>query len=209
MAEYPDRTQLQQIIAGLKEGVLLIEPDRALTYANHSFLEMHGVHELDELGRSVDAYLGNYVVRNRAGEALAPEQTPIERAAAGLAFDIVVDVSRTSKPKRAWSHRVRSLVVKTPAGLPDCHVLVSADMTEHVEAEERFELMFSANPAPAAICRLSDLRFVRVNEGFLQLTGYAPADVLGHSVYEIDVLERAENRELAIQPSRPGGRSPR
>ena len=47
--------------------------------------------------------------------------------------------------------------------------------------------MFPANPAPV-ICRLSDLRFVKLNEGFLELTGLKREDVLGRSVYEVDVL---------------------
>jgi PAS domain S-box-containing protein len=204
MTEYPDRTQLQEIIAGIKEGVILIEPDQAITYANHSALEMHGVHHLDDLGRSVDSYLANYLVRSRTKQPFDRGQTPIERAAAGQWFDVLVEVSRRDQQERDWTHRVRSLVVKTPAGLPDCHVLVCADMTGHVEAEARFDLMFSANPAPAAICRLSDLRFIKVNEGFLQLSGYAHEDVVGHSVYEIDVLERAEKRELAIQRLKAG-----
>lgn len=204
MTEYPDRTQLQEIIAGMKEGVILIEPDRAITYANHSALEMHGVDLLDDLGRSIDAYLANYAVLSRTKQPMERGRSPIERAAAGEWFDVLVEVSRRDRPNRDWTHRVRSLVVKTPAGLPDCHVLVCADMTGHVQAEERFDLMFSANPAPAAICRLSDLRFVRVNEGFLQLSGYALEEVLGHSVYEIDVLERAENRDLAIQRLKAG-----
>ena len=204
MAEHPDRTQLQEIIAGMKEGVILIEPDRAITYANHSALEMHGVDYLDDLGRSIEAYLSNYAIRTRTKQALEEGRAPIERAFAGEWFDLEVEVTRRVRPGRDWTHRVRSLVVKTPAGLPDCHVLVCTDMTGHVEAEERFDLMFSANPAPAAICRLSDLRFVRVNEGFLQLSGYAHEEVIGHSVYEIDVLERAENRELAIQRLKAG-----
>jgi PAS domain S-box-containing protein len=165
---------------------------------------MHGVGCLDDLGRSVDQYLSNYVIRTRTKQPLDKGCTPIERAAAGQWFDVLIEVSRRDRPERDWTHRVRSLVVKTPAGLPDCHVLVAADMSRHVEAEERFDRMFSANPAPAAICRLSDLRFVKVNEGFLHLSGYAHEDVIGHSVYEIDVLERAENRELAIQKLKAG-----
>lgn len=204
MSDYPDRTQLQQIIAGMNEGVILIEPDRVITYANHSALAMHGVDYLDDLGRSIESYLSNYEVRSRTGQTLETGQSPIERAAAGESFDILVEVRRRGGGKTVWTHRVRSLVVKTPAGLPDCHVLVSADLTSHVEAEERFDCMFSANPAPALICRLSDLRFIKVNEGFLQLTGYAHEDVIGHSVYEIDVLERAENREVAIQQLKAG-----
>ena len=54
------------------------------------------------------------------------------------------------------------------------------------------------------ICRLSDLRFVKLNEGFLELTGYRREDVLGRSIYEIDVLERAERREYAIERLKAG-----
>ena len=39
----PDRSQLQQIIAGLSEGVILIEPDHTITYVNDAALLMHGV----------------------------------------------------------------------------------------------------------------------------------------------------------------------
>jgi len=34
----PDRWQLEQIIAGLSEGVILIEPDQTITYANEAAL---------------------------------------------------------------------------------------------------------------------------------------------------------------------------
>jgi PAS domain S-box-containing protein len=64
--------------------------------------------------------------------------------------------------------------------------------------------MFAANPAPAVICRLADLRFVKLNEGFLELTGFKREDVLGRSVYEVDVLEGAENRALAIRCLKAG-----
>ncbi len=50
-------------------------------------------------------------------------------------------------------------------------MLIVNDETERFNAEERFERAFSANPAPAIIARLSDMRYVRVNRGFLELTG--------------------------------------
>ncbi|WP_447411648.1 PAS domain-containing protein, partial [Clostridium perfringens] len=56
---------------------------------------------------------------------------------------------------------------------------------------------FNANPAPAVICRLSDLRFVKVNQGFLEMTGLSKDQVLAKTVYEVDVLREAEKRDLA------------
>ena len=205
LKEYPDRSQLQQIIAGITEGIILIEPDQAITYANETALAMHGVRNLDDLGKSVDAYRRNFIVRSRAKQPIQEGRSPIERLVAGEIFeDVVVDVAHCDKPTVDWVHRIRSLIVKTSKGLPDCLVLVITDISARLEAEERFEQMFTANPAPAVICRLSDLRFVKLNEGFLELTGFKREDVLGRSVYEVDVLERAEKRDLAIQRLKAG-----
>jgi PAS domain S-box-containing protein len=205
LPDYPDRSQLQQIIAGITEGVMLIESDQAITYANEAALAMHRVESLDDLGRTVDAYQRNFVVRYRTKQAIDDAPSPIQRVVTGEMFeDVVVEVAHRGRPRADWVHRIRSLVVTTRDGMHDCWVLVMTDVSGHLEAEERFERMFAANPAPAVICRLSDLRFVKLNEGFLSLTGLKADDVLGRSVYEIDVLERAEKRDLAIQCLKSG-----
>ncbi|MGE0239438.1 MAG: helix-turn-helix transcriptional regulator, partial [Parvibaculaceae bacterium] len=46
--------------------------------------------------------------------------------------------------------------------------------------------------------------YVRVNQGFLEMTGYARTDFLGRSVHEIDVLHDAEKRELALERLKEG-----
>ena len=52
---------------------------------------------------------------------------------------------------------------------------------------------------PAVIAGVADLRFCKVNQGFLDMTGFTKEAVLGRSVYEIDVLEGAQDREGAIE----------
>jgi PAS domain S-box-containing protein len=201
----PDRSQLEQIIAGLTEGVILVEPDQTITYANEAALEMHGVTHLHELGRTVDEYRNNFVLRHEGSHMLDHGHYPIDRVIAGEAFDdVVVVVAHRTNQDRDRTHRIRSLVITDHAGAPDCLVLIVHDVSGQVEAEHRFERAFAANPAPAAICRLTDLRLVKVNQGFLELTGYNREDVLGRTVYEIDVLERAERRNLALERLRAG-----
>ena len=75
----PDRSQLEQIIAGLTEGVLLVEPDQTITYANEAALAMHGVTTLDELGRTVDEYRNNFVLRHQSSDLLEHGRYPIDR----------------------------------------------------------------------------------------------------------------------------------
>ncbi|MCJ2036508.1 helix-turn-helix transcriptional regulator [Methylobacterium sp. J-068] len=192
-----DRSQLHQIIAGLTEGVILIEPDQRIAWANAAALAMHGAAELAELGGTVAAYRERFVLRYRNHHVIS--RTPIERVLAGETFDeVIVNVRRTDRPDFDVMQRIRSLVITDSAGAPDCLVLILTDVTAQFEAEARFEKTFNANPAPALICRLSDLRHVKVNLGFLEMTGYRSDDVLGRSVYEIDVLNEARNRDLAI-----------
>jgi PAS domain S-box-containing protein len=96
-------------------------------------------------------------------------------------------------------HSLRSLILTGEDETPECCVLVLQDASARFEAEERFEKTFNANPAPAVIARLSDLRYIKVNVGFLEMTGYERAAVLGRSVYEVDVMEGADRRDLGIE----------
>ena len=40
---------------------------------------------------------------------------------------------------------------------------------------------------------------IKVNRGFLDMTGHESDDLLGHTVYEFDVFEGAQQRDVAIE----------
>ena len=196
-----DRRQLQQIIAGLTEGVLLIDPDRSIVWANETALAIHGAEQLADLGADATQYRKKFVLKYRNNHLLTSKQYPMERVLAGELFrDVIVEVTRPDQEDFHRVHQIRSLILTDSAGHGESMVLVIQDVTERFSAEERFEQTFSANPAPALICQLSDLRYIKVNQGFLDITGYDREAVIARSVYEMDVLEKAENREAA--PSR-------
>ncbi|WP_175845645.1 helix-turn-helix transcriptional regulator [Burkholderia arboris] len=200
LKSHTDRRQLHQIIAGLTEGVILVEPDQRIVWANEAALAMHGVTELKALGANVTEYRERFRLRYRNNHPVRDGHYPMDRVIAGEEFsDVTVEVESAADETLSWVHRIRSLVLTNAAGEPDCLALVLHDATEWASAEERFERTFNANPAPAVICRLDDLRYVKVNQGFLDMTGHARDDVLGRSVYEVDVLEQADRRELAIE----------
>lgn len=194
-----DRKHLQQIIAGLGEGIILVDPDRSIAWANETALAMHGVDDLAGLGRTAGEYRRRFRLRYRNHHVLRPEQYPIERVLAAQLFKhMVVEVTNTAVEDFNRVHQVRSLVLTDDREEPELLVLAMQDITERFNAEDRFEKTFNANPAPALICRLSDLRYVRVNRGFLEMTGYAQDDVLGRSAYEIDILDHAENKDSLV-----------
>ncbi|WP_339506803.1 helix-turn-helix transcriptional regulator [Pseudomonas sp. EA_15y_Pfl1_P102] len=200
LAKETNRRQLQQIISGLSDGIILAEVDQTILWANEAALTMHGVGDVMGLGADARAYAERFTLRYRNNHPLLPENYPLARAAAGDEFsDVVVEVIPNADSDKTWVHRLRSLVIADSHGEPELLVLILSDATEWASAEQRFEKTFNANPAPAVICRLSDLRYIKVNQGFLEMTGYNRDQVIGKSVYELDVLEQAERKGLAIQ----------
>ena len=195
-----DQAQLRQIVAGLAEGVILVGPDQAILWANASACEMHGISDIAGLGRSTDDYCKRFELRYRNHHKVPAGSYPIERVLAGEVFsDVVVMVTPQVDPETLRVHRVRSLVLTNAKGEADCFVLFLVDVTDWASAEQRFEKTFNANPAPALICRLSDLRYIKVNRGFLEMTGYSSDYILGRSVYELDVFDKAQNKEAAVE----------
>jgi PAS domain S-box-containing protein len=199
LRETADLRHLRQIIVGLDEGVILIDPDQSLLWANDAALAMHGVTEIADLGATVDEYRARFQLRYRNNHRLEADDYPIDRVVAGDAFsEVVVEVTLAGETDPRWVHQVRSLVLNdADDDGPACLVLIIQDVSARFEAEDRFEQSFNANPAPALICRLSDLRFVKVNQGFLEMTGHQRDQVLCRTVYDIDVLRAADRRDLA------------
>lgn len=197
--------QLHQIIAGLSEGVILVDLDQSILWANEAALAMHGVKRAADLGATIDAYRQRFRLRYRNNHPLDKGEYPIERVIAGEAScDVTVEVAHVDNPEQCWVHSIRCFVITDEEEAPDYLVLVVKDETDRFEAEDRFESAFNANPAPAIICRLKDLRYVRVNRGFLEMTGYAREDVIGRSCYEIDVLAEGDQRDDALERLKQG-----
>ena len=191
-----NRDTLRQVVESLTEGMIVYERDGTLSFANVKALEMHG--NIKGIGTHLGAYAELFDLHDRNGKKLAELDYPASRALRGETLkDVVVDVApREAKP--LWVHRVNSIRLKDDDGNLDLVVIVLHDLTGARDAERRFEQIFAANPAPSIICRIGDLRFVRVNDGFLEMTGYGRDNVIGHSIYEIDVLEGVQRRERAI-----------
>ena len=196
----PTLQHLEQLMHGLTAGVILVDPSGVILGANPAACTMHGVAAVAELGANADEYCARVCLRQRNHHRLDRRDYPIMRMLAGESFpDVIVEVAPVGQNEPRWVHRVHDVVMDVDGGEPDCLALVIQDVSDQFEAEARFEAMFQANPAPAAILRLSDQRYVRVNAGFLEMTGHARADVMGRPLRDLDILARAERRALVTE----------
>lgn len=196
-AEQPDREELHRVVEEMSDGVILVEPGGEIAWANSAALTMHGCAEVPELGTTVKEYQDRFDLQLRDGQPLPKTAYPMARLCRGETFEnLVLDVHKAGQTEPDWVHRERGFIL-TRDGEPSCLVLIICDATETFEAEERFESMFNANPAPALIVRLADLRYVRVNEGFLELSGWERDEIIGRSLYDFDILAQAAERDKA------------
>ncbi|TXC71042.1 helix-turn-helix transcriptional regulator [Sphingomonas ginsenosidivorax] len=191
----PTLHHLDQLMAGLLEGVILIDPTGVILSANPAALEMHGVAKLEDLGETADDYVARFSLRYRDHRRLPRRDYPLLRLLAGESFpDLIVEVAPANADEPRWVHQVRDIVMDEDGGEPDCLGLVINDVSERFDAEDRFEAMFHANPAPALILRVADQRFVLVNQGFLDLSGYARDAIIGRTLLDFDFLAEVDRK---------------
>ncbi|MBB4000044.1 helix-turn-helix transcriptional regulator [Aureimonas pseudogalii] len=200
-----DHRQLHQLISGLTDGIVLIDLDETILWANRAAIDMHGVGRLADLGRDLDDYRERFRLARRDKSPLIEGDIAIDRLLRGEKSEpVLVEVVPADDPDDLRIHSIRFQLITDDDGEPDYLVMVVEDETARIEAEDRFESAFNANPAPAIICRLKDLRFVRVNRGFTEMTGFERRDVVGRSAYELDILAGSADREQAIERLRAG-----
>jgi PAS domain S-box-containing protein len=62
------------------------------------------------------------------------------------------------------------------------------------ESEKRFSSAFRASPVLIAISRLSDGKFIEVNDAFIRWMGLSQKEIIGHTSVELGIWQEAETR---------------
>lgn len=202
-----DRThhQLHQLFAGLRDGVILVGLDQRIVWANQAVLKMYGADRIEDLGFDIEDFRKRFRLTARDRHADGEAGLSVARAMAGEVCEpSIAEVRLDGEPDETRVHALRFQVITRENGEPDFLVLIVEDETARYDAEDRFESAFNANPAPAMICRISDQCFVRVNRGFLDMTGFSPDDILGRTALEFDVLAGSRGRDNALECLREG-----
>jgi len=81
-------------------------------------------------------------------------------------------------------------------------VLAMRMTSELRETKEHFELVFDTSPDAVMISRQADGRIIDVNPGFVAMTGYTRADVIGQALAGLAMWKTAEDRDSYLRELR-------
>jgi len=93
-------------------------------------------------------------------------------------------------------YRNRVTPEKDEKGQVQTALVISRDVTEKIQSEERFFKAFHMNPSMVAIISLKDKTYIDVNESFSQVLGICREEIIGRSIDKIKFLQEEENEKI-------------
>ncbi|MBD2449037.1 response regulator [Nostoc sp. FACHB-152] len=77
------------------------------------------------------------------------------------------------------------------------NIRLQEEIRERQQAEEKFTKAFRSSPSPIAITTFSDGCFIEVNSSFLKISGYNLAEIIGHSVADLNLgISQQQNAHI-------------
>ena len=197
--------RFRQISEAAQEWIWEVDADGLYTYASLAVERL--------LGYRPEALAGRVHYYDLWPEETRAELLPLAREA------FRTHESIQSLPNVCLHQDGRRVLIETtgfPILGPDGGLLgyrgVDRDVTEREEAQralrrsqERLEKAFQRNPMPMTISHLGSLRFLEVNDSWVELTGVPKETAIGRTIQELGLLEEATAGMDALETFRATG----
>ncbi|HSV42554.1 MAG TPA: PAS domain S-box protein [Methanomassiliicoccales archaeon] len=169
-------------VRALTDGVIIVDDQRQLLYANPSFVRMMDKEDRNELG----GLPLNDILPSFPLELLSMDGT--EKENVQLMPDRYYDLKVTHISN--WKgNAVSNLIILKEVSQRRIMEL------EVRRSQERFLKFFHSSPSPIMITSLEEGRVVEANESLATILGYSRAETIGRTVLELGFYTKAEDRE--------------
>lgn len=129
-------------------------------------------------------------------------QTSLKQLAEKQAFD---ELNRSKL-------ELESQVAKRTEDLRTTNKQLTQELRDHSEAqkllrlsEEKFSTAFKVSPDSINLNHLSDGIYLEVNQGFTEMTGYSPEEVIGKSSLDLNIWVNPQDREQLVSEIKQHG----
>ncbi len=182
------------------DGIVVLDEDAAVVEANHRFADMLGYspEEVRKLHTwDWDTEFSSDELLNM-GRGIGPEGLRLEtkhRRKDGTVFDVDISINKASVGERELIFCV-------------CRDVTSRKQAEEAlrESEEKFSKAFRSSPEVITITRLSDGKFLEINDSFVRATGYSREEIIGHSSQKMGIWAKPGDRKHMMTLLKEKGR---
>ncbi len=169
-------TNFRTFFESIGDLIVVATPDGRILYSNRAMETKLGF-RAEELARMhvLDLHPAD---RRREAEEIFAAMFRGERAACPLPV-ARRDGTLVPVETRVWFGRWNG---------QDCIFGLIKDLSQELEAQQRFERLFRNNPALMALSSMPGRRFTDVNDSFLNILGYDRAEVIGKTTAELGLF---------------------
>jgi|GEM_PF-445542 len=196
--------RFRSYVENVNDIVFTLTPSGVFDYVSPNWKEAFGYDLSETIGRQFDSFVH-------------PDDIP-------TCYAFLKKVLETGEKQSGVEYRVHhkdgawlwytanGSLIRSPDGSTVSFIGIGRDIGERKLAEERLRLSeerystaFHATPDAVIITNLSDGTCLEVNEGFTDITGYLPEEVLGRSFIELGVWADFGDRERLVRELRDHG----
>ena len=181
------------------DGILIISANNQILMANTALYRMTG-------------YAPEDIIGHNPVEFVAPED--IERRPPRPISEIQVPGAMKRERVLICKNQSRLTVLIGSTYMPDGHLQYTIqDITERRKmedalraSEEKFAKSFQSSPDSVTISSITTGKFIDVNDGFCQMSGYTREEALNHSAEELHIWDNVEHRQTMVTLLQQKGR---
>lgn len=185
---------LKAVFHGIKDGISVLNKDLTVRYVN-PVMEKWYEKQLPLLGKKC------YECYHQSDKPCEPCPTLRSIKSGKTEVDVVPGSKDPDSPVK-WLELSSYPFTDIETGEVTGVIEFVRDITERKEAErkieeseERFRLAYQANPDAIVITRISDGKYIDVNEGFTHITGYTREEVIGESSMSLNIWKNLDLRK--------------
>ena len=189
----------RDVVESQSELICRFRPDTTLTFVNEAYCRFFNKPAQDLIG----AKFINFIPEHLRPHTLQHIQSLLDHTEAEMNEHEVLRPNGDIAWQQ-WANRV----IANPGGKLVELQGIGRDITAQMlankalrESEERFSKAFRSNPQPMSLTTLAEGKYLDVNDGFLQMSGYTRSDVINETSIKLNIFETPEHRKtLLVNP---------
>jgi PAS domain S-box-containing protein len=196
--------RLRRLYSSIRDAYVSVDMAGRFVEVNDAFAGMLGYEQAELVGRKF-----NDITPERWR---AKGDGPVREQVIRRGYSDIFEKEYERKDGTTFPVELRIFLQRAADGTPESMWAIVRDITQrkHEEAElreseERFSAAFQRSPALMVISRLSDGRYLEVNQAFEQCTGYTRDDVIGRTRAEVGLWASASDLESVMRALRERG----